>query len=230
MKKNILIVGGSKGIGAATAQQLLAQGHHLIILSRSKPDFDGDYQHFEVDVLNSELPKIDTPIDGLAYCPGSINLKPFRGLKEKDFRADLEINLFSAIKVLQHYSTNLKKAEKASVVLFSTVAVQTGMAFHASIAAAKGAIEGLTRSLAAEWSPKIRVNAIAPSLTQTDLAARLLRNEKQLEASNQRHPLQRIGQAQDIANAATFLLTDSSDWMTGQVLQIDGGMSSIRKI
>ncbi|MCP4439514.1 MAG: SDR family oxidoreductase [Aureispira sp.] len=231
MSKNALIVGGSKGIGAALVKKMINSSTYdqIIILSRTKPDFEGDYTYISTDVSEDNLPDLDLPIDALAYCPGSINLKPFKGLKHKDFSKDLEINLLSAIKVLQKYQSNLQQTEAASVVLFSTVAVQTGMPFHASIAAAKGAVEGLTRSLAAEWSPKIRVNAIAPSLTQTDLAARLLRNEKQLDAASQRHPLKRIGQAEDVANLAQFLLSDESSWITGLIHQIDGGMSGIRK-
>lgn len=230
MSKHAVIVGGSKGIGAALVQKLATIYDQITIISRTAPVFKGQYTHLSVDVGKDELPEIEQPINALAYCPGSINLKPFKSLKAKDFLADLEINLLAAIRVLQQYSTNLQEAPNASVVLFSTVAVQTGMPFHSSIAAAKGAIEGLTRSLAAEWAPSIRVNAIAPSLTQTELSSRLLRNEKQIEASNQRHPLQRIGQAQDIANLAAFLLSEESSWITGQIHQIGGGMSSIRKL
>ncbi|MCH2044605.1 MAG: SDR family oxidoreductase [Saprospiraceae bacterium] len=230
--KNILVVGASKGIGAALSQKLIASANYSVYtISRTATSLEGTYQHFSADVLDStSLPNIDVPLDGIAYCPGSINLKPFKALKAKAFQKDLDINLLGAVNVLQKYTPNLQKSSKASIVLFSTVAVQTGMSFHASIAAAKGAVEGLTRALAAEWAPKIRVNAIAPSLTATPLAARLIRTEQQIEASNKRHPLQRIGQAEDIANAAQFLLSDESDWMTGQILSVDGGLSSIRKI
>jgi NAD(P)-dependent dehydrogenase (short-subunit alcohol dehydrogenase family) len=230
MKQHYIIVGGSKGIGQSTAQLLLEQGHIVHIIARTAPEWEGAYHFYACDVLNDELPAIEEAISGLIYCPGSINLKPFKSLKEKDFQKDFDINVLGAIKVLQGYYKSLKAAENPAVVLFSTVAVQTGMGFHASVAVAKGAIEGLTRSLAAEWAPTIRVNAIAPSITQTDLAARLLRNEKQVEAADGRHPLNRIGQPQDVAELATFLVTDKSSWMTGQVVALDGGMGAIKKI
>jgi NAD(P)-dependent dehydrogenase (short-subunit alcohol dehydrogenase family) len=230
MKKQYMIVGGSRGIGKATAQLLVKQGHHVCIVARNMPDWEGAFDFYKCDVLKDDLPIISGAIDGLAYCPGSINLKPFKGLKEKDFQADFDINVLGAVKVLQNYTKNLLASEQASVVLFSTVAVQTGMAFHASVSASKGAVEGLVRSLAAEWSPKIRVNGIAPSITETDLAARLLRNEKQLAAAAGRHPLARIGQASDSADLAVFLLQSTSSWMTGQIIALDGGMSAIRKL
>lgn len=230
MKQQYIIVGGSKGIGKATTELLLEQGHQVHILARNAPDWEGDYTFHTCDVLQDELPEIDGAINGMVYCPGSINLKPFKSLKEKDFQADFEINVLGAVKVLQGYYKQLKAAENPAVVLFSTVAVQTGMGFHASVAIAKGAIEGLTRTLAAEWAPTIRVNAIAPSITQTDLAARLLRNEKQIESANERHPLNKIGQPTDVAQLATFLVTDASSWMTGQVIGLDGGMGAIKKI
>ncbi|MFT5645558.1 MAG: 3-oxoacyl-[acyl-carrier protein] reductase [Aureispira sp.] len=230
MKKRYMIVGGSRGIGKVTAQILIKKGHQVYIVARNMPEWEGDFDFYKCDVLKDELPVISGEIDGLVYCPGSINLKPFKGLKAKDFQADFDINVLGAVKVLQTYTKNLQAAEQASVVLFSTVAVQTGMAFHASVSAAKGAVEGLVRSLAAEWSPKIRVNGIAPSITETDLAARLLRNEKQLEAAAARHPLARIGQASDAAELAAFLLESTSSWMTGQVIALDGGMSAIRKL
>jgi len=230
MKKQYIIVGGSRGIGKATAQLLIEQGHQVHIIARNMPEWEGAFDFYNCDVLKDELPSIFGEIDGLVYCPGSINLKPFKGLKEKDFQADFDINVLGAVKVLQMYTKNLQASEQASVVLFSTVAVQTGMAFHASVSAAKGAVEGLVRSLAAEWSPKIRVNGIAPSITKTELAARLLRNEKQLEAAEARHPLARIGQASDAAELAIFLLELKSSWITGQIIALDGGMSSIRKL
>lgn len=229
MQANYLVIGGSKGIGKATAQLLLEQGHQVHIIARSNPEWEGGYQFHAVDVLEEEFPDLEV-LDGLIYCPGSINLKPFKSLKEKDFQEDFNINVLGAVRALQHYYPVLKKSDKAAVVLFSTVAVQTGMAFHASISAAKGAVEGLVRSLAAEWSPTIRVNGIAPSIIQTELAARLLRNEKQITAAQERHPLNSIGQAEDGAALASFLLQPSSRWMTGQIIGIDGGMSAVRKL
>lgn len=227
MRKRILVVGGSHGIGSALLQQLQQEGHELINFSRTAPEVGG-VTHHTVDLLTDELPELEGPLDGIAYCPGSINLKPFKALKMEHFQEDLQINFLSAVKLLKKYEKNLKSSEKASVVLFSTVAVGTGMPFHASIAAAKGAVEGLGRSLAAEWAPKVRVNVIAPSLTDTRLAERLLRNDRQRDAAVERHPLKSIGQTDDMASMATFLLTDKSNWMTGQVLHVDGGMSSIR--
>jgi NAD(P)-dependent dehydrogenase (short-subunit alcohol dehydrogenase family) len=230
MKKQYIIIGGSRGIGKATAQILIKQGHHVHLVARNMPKWEGDFDFYSCDVLKDDFPVISGAIDGMMYCPGSINLKPFKGLKEKDFQADFDINVLGAIKALQAYTKNLQASEQASVVLFSTVAVQTGMAYHASVGAAKGAVEGLIRSLAAEWSPKIRVNGIAPSITETELAARLLRNEKQLEAAAARHPLGRIGQVSDAAELAVFLLQPTSSWMTGQIIALDGGMSAIRKL
>ncbi|MGB5530148.1 MAG: SDR family oxidoreductase, partial [Ignavibacteriaceae bacterium] len=159
---------------------------------------------------------------------GSINLKPFKSFKEQDYIDDFRINALGVVKVINHFLPNLKKSEKSSIVLFSTVAVQTGMPYHASIAMAKGAVEGLTRSLAAEFAPKIRVNAIAPSLTDTPMASKLLSNEEKKEASAKRHPLGSVGKPDEIANAAYYLLSDESSWVTGQILHIDGGMSSMR--
>lgn len=230
MQKNYIVVGGSKGIGKATTEKLLAAGYHVHVIARSTPDFGGNVTAYICDVLTDDLPKIEGGISGLIYCPGSINLKPFKSLKAKDFEEDYAINVLGAVKALQAYEKQLKATQDAAVVLFSTVAVQTGMSFHTSIAAAKGAVEGLVRSLAAEWSPKVRVNGIAPSIIQTDLAARLLRNDKQIEAAEGRHPLARIGQAEDAAALATFLVEPTAGWITGQIIGLDGGMSAIKKL
>ena len=231
--KNILIVGASSGIGSALAESLTQKGASVYTASRTEGDtpsvlhinFDAqtpDYQGF------TQLPEV---IHGLVYCPGTINLKPFGRISTDDFLKDFQINVLGAVGVLQNVMPKLKRAEGASVVLFSTVAVQMGMGFHASIAASKGAIEGLTRSLAAEFAmQKIRVNAIAPSLTDTPLAEKLLGTDEKKEASNRRHPIGRYGTAQDVANAALFLLGDESSWVTGQILGIDGGMGSIKMI
>ncbi len=221
-----LIVGCSYGIGEQIAIQLKAKGHKVIGISRTAaPHVD---EHIILDILNDQLPPIGEPLDGLVYCPGSINLKPFKGLKLDDYKRDLEINTFGLIKTLQQYQSNLKDAPNSSVVVFSTVAVQTGMSFHASIAVSKGAIEGLTRSLAAEWAPKIRVNCIAPSLTQTPLASRLLDTEAKKIASEERHPLKKYGNSAHIAAMACFLLSEQADFMTGQIIKMDGGISAIK--
>ncbi|MFK7936608.1 MAG: SDR family NAD(P)-dependent oxidoreductase [Saprospiraceae bacterium] len=230
--KHIVVVGGSTGIGKAITEQLAAQGANVLVLSRESHDLNigGNVSYQSVDVVNDDLKSIDFPaaVDGLVYCPGSINLKMFRSLKVEDFRRDLEINVLGAVKALQAVLRPMKKSGAASVVLFSTVAVGQGMPFHASVAAAKGAVEGLAKSLAAELAPKIRVNCIAPSLTDTPMAANLLSSDDKKEASNKRHPLRRFGQPADIANMATFLLSEQSSWVTGQVIGVDGGMSTLR--
>ncbi len=231
MQKNYLIVGGSSGIGRAIVEQLVNGQHTITILSRNAKNVTqlAGVQHFEVDIAAEEptFPVLSQAIDGLIYCPGTINLRPFKALKPKQYQQDFNINVLGAVKTIRQYLPLLKKANSpASIVLFSTVAVQTGMAFHASIAAAKGAVEGLTRSLAAELAPDIRVNAIAPSLTDTPLAAKLLNSEVKVKAAQQRHPLKAVGQTKDIADAAIFLL--QAQWVSGQILQVDGGMSAVR--
>ena len=220
MNKRVLIVGGNTGIGKTLNELLFADGHETHLISRSQGN---------VDVLDEEpnFPSIEGSIDALVYCPGSINLKPFRGLKMADFQHDLNVNYLGAIKTIKHFLPNLKESSSASITLFSTVAVQKGMHFHSSIAGAKGAVEGLTRALAAELATKIRVNCIAPSLTDTPLAEKLLRNEKQREGAEQRHPLKSIGEASDIAHMAHFLLSDKAQWISGQIINVDGGMSSL---
>ncbi|MEM1137700.1 MAG: SDR family oxidoreductase [Bacteroidota bacterium] len=232
--KNILVVGASSGIGKAIAQILIDEGANVISASRNKPE-NLDVPHISLDVLNmsgNEFEgKLPDTLHGIAYCPGTINLKPFARLSEDDFLRDFKINALGAIKIVQACMRDLKKAKGASVVFFSTVAVQTGMGFHASIASAKGAIEGLTRSLAAELvMSKIRVNAVAPSLTDTPLAGNLLSTNEKKEASAKRHPLGSIGKPEDIASAATYLLSEESGWMTGQILKVDGGISSVRNL
>ena len=230
--KNYLIVGGSSGIGLALVGQLWEEGHQLWVISRSGDSlsqFPG-VTHISKDLSTAEVSKAELPdeLHGVAYCPGSINLKPFRSLSPEQFIKDFEINLIGAVKVLQAAHRALKAAKSASVVLFSTVAVRQGMPFHASVATAKGAVEGLSKSLAAEWAPDIRVNCIAPSLTDTPLAARLLSSDAKRESSAQRHPLKRVGNADEVAQLAYFLLTDQSAWISGQLIGIDGGMSSLR--
>ena len=231
--KNILIVGASSGIGYAIAEKLGEKGASIYSISRTEPDYPSalTYQHLDHDILEEEIPDGFLPetIDGLVYCPGSISLKPFRSLSLDVFRQDYELNVLGAVKTIKAALKPMKKSRyNPSIVLFSTVAVQQGMAFHTSIAAAKGAIEGLTRSLAAELAPKIRVNCIAPSLVNTPLASNILSSDERIEASNNRHPLKRIGQAKDIAQTALFLLGDNSSWITGQVIGVDGGLSRLR--
>lgn len=224
--RNIVIIGNSSGIGAAISR-LAGAEFQIYSISRSLPVVEVA-KHFSCDVLTDNLPIIDEPLAGLVYCPGSIRLKPFANIKLDEFRQDLELNLLGAVRCLHYYQSNLQAAESASVVLFSTVAVQTGFPYHALVASSKGAIEGLTRALAAEWAPKIRVNAIAPSITDTPLAERLLREDIKKQAVAARHPLKRVGEAEDIAQMALFLLSDKASWISGQVIHVDGGVSAIR--
>ena len=227
MKKNILLIGGSSGIGLATAK-LLTESHEVYIASRSSDSLTGlNIHHLPFDVTTDDLSTLDLPaeLSGLVYCPGSINLRPFKGLKPEAFEADFQINVMGFVKSLQAVLPKL--TTNSSVVLYSTVAVKVGMPFHASVAASKGALEGLGKSLAAELAPKTRVNVIAPSITNTPLADRFLNNEAKMEKSAQRHPLKRVGQADDIAALTRFLLSDESSWMTGQILGLDGGMSTL---
>jgi len=233
MTEHYLIIGGSKGIGEAIVENVNNGSRELSVISRNAYDAPDGVTNYFLDITTDDLPAIDT-LHGLVYCPGSINLKPFSNLREKHFQDDFAINVLGFIRALKHYAPALKagssSSRPSSIVAFSTVAVQTGMAYHASVAASKGAVEGIVRSLASEWAPHIRVNAIAPSLVDTPLASRLLRNDAQRESSAERHPLKRIGSPHDIAAAAIYLLSEDAGWMTGQVLAVDGGMSSVRSI
>lgn len=230
--KTYLIAGGSSGIGLALVKKISAQGDQVLVLSRTAEALVGipGVQHLKTDLRTDTLTETDLPdtLHGLVYCPGSITLRPFRSLKSEAFLDDFTINVLGAVNVLQAAHKALKNAGGATAVLFSTVAVSQGMPFHASIAAAKGAVEGLTRSLAAEWAPDIRVNCIAPSLTDTPLAARLLASPEKREASGARHPLRRVGTAEEVAGLAHYLLSEEAGWMSGQVIGLDGGLSALR--
>ena len=226
--KTTLIIGATSGIGKALAQKLTSQNEQVISISRTTTDLINT-KHYTHDILSdAELPKIEGAIDGIVYCPGSISLKPFRAIKQQDYKNDFELNVLGAIKCIQAYTANLQLSKNASIVLFSTIAVQMGMPFHSSVAISKGAIEGLTKSLAAEFSPKIRVNCVAPSLTNTPLADKFINTPDKLEASNNRHPLKRIGTPDDLANMVEFLLSNNASWITGQILHVDGGMSTLK--
>ena len=229
MTKTILLVGGNSGIGLSTARLLQASGHSLIAASRSSDQLSA--LGIPVQPFDAENPSpLDLPatLDGLIYFPGTINLKPFHRLTAADFLRDFQINCLGAAAAIQSALPALKAASSASIVMFSTIAVAQGMAFHASIAAAKAAVEGLAKSLAAELAPKIRVNVIAPSLTDTPLASMLLGSDQKKEAAAKRHPLQSVGSPDDVARLAAFLLSENSAFITGQILRPDGGLSSVR--
>lgn len=232
MPSTYLMIGGSHGIGLALARKWSAAGHYVLACARTAGELSElpGVEYRPLDILADTLTPEQLPdvLQGLVYCPGSINLRPFNGLKPEHFREELEINLIGAVKAIQAALKALKNSPGSGIVLFSTVAVGTGMPYHASIAAAKGAIEGLARSLAAELAPQVRVNCIAPSLTDTPLAARLLNTPEKQEAAAARHPLKRFGTAAEIAALADFLLSPEAGWMTGQILHADGGMSAVR--
>lgn len=229
MRKNILLIGGSHGIGFEIALKIY-KDHNIYIASRTSQNLGNlEVTYIPYDASTDEIDTSLLPeqLDGFVYCPGSINLKPFKMLSLEAFQEDMQINFMFLVKIMHTIIPHLKKSEQASIIFFSTVAVKVGMPFHTSVAAAKGAIEGFAKALAAEYAPKLRVNVIAPSLTDTPLAKRLLGNEKKREKMDQRHPLKRVGEAEDIANIAKFLLSDDSSWITGQVLGVDGGMSTL---
>ena len=225
--KTIVIVGGSKGIGHAIVENLV-DTHKIINISRSAPEKNHtNITHYNCDILADELPEIDT-IDSLIYCPGSINLKPFSRLSLDEFREDFEINVLGAVKTIQKYIEVLKKANKPSILLFSTVASKLGMPYHASIATAKSGVEGLVKSLGAEFAPTIRINAIAPTVTNTQLASKLLRNDKMIDAITERHPLKKILNPDEVAEMAVFLISDKATSISGQIFEMDCGIVSFK--
>lgn len=227
-----LIIGASSGIGKKLAEQLVGSGHTVYATYfKNKPETNtglADYHFLNVLDETIQLDFLPDSLDGLVYCPGSINLRPFGRIKPADFVADFNLQVTGAVKVIQTALPRLKKANNSAIVLFSTVAVQTGFPFHSQVSASKGAIEGLTRALAAEFAPDIRVNCIAPSLTDTPLAAPLLNTDQKREANALRHPLRKTGTPQQIADMAEFLLSAKGDWITGQIFHVDGGMSSLK--
>jgi len=225
--RTIVIIGGSKGIGNAIIHTLL-ESSKVINISRTAPEtIHQNLTHYPCDILADELPDLDT-VDSLVYCPGSINLKPVSRLSLDDFRADFEINVLGAVKSIQKYLPQLKKGESPSILLFSTVASKLGMPFHASVATSKSGVEGLVKSLGAELAPTIRVNAIAPTVTNTELASKLLRNERMIENITERHPLKRFLNPEEVAATAEFLLSDKAASFSGQIFEMDCGIVSFK--
>ena len=225
--KTIIIVGGSKGIGNALVK-LLLESHKVINISRTKPELTHEnLKHFSCDVISEDLPNIEK-VDSLVYCPGSINLKPINQLSIDDFKNDFEINVLGAVKVIQKYLNALKQGENTSIVLFSSVASKLGMPFHASIATAKSGVEGLVKSLGAELAPSIRINAIAPTVTSTKLASKLLRNERMIDNMTERHPLKKYLNPEEVAEMAIFLLSDKTVSISGQIIEMDCGVVSFK--
>lgn len=228
MSKNFLFAGASSAIARQTAILLQQEGHRLLAIS-TKPLTDGYDQSFMIDRYSQgSFPVIEEPLDGLVYFPGTINLKPFNRLTSADFTRDYEINALGAALFIQQYLPNLKKTENASIVLISSVAASLGLPFHGSISMAKAALEGLTRALAAEFAPSIRVNCIAPSMVDTPLASKFVDTPEKRDQLAKRNPLRKIGTPADVANMISFLLRDQSQWMTGQVLGVDGGMVALK--
>ena len=223
------MIGGSYGIGLPLVK-ILNKEFNVHVACRTNDQLQSENVNFiKFDALNDEFDNslIPDEIHGFVYLPGSINLRPFKGLSVEAFKQDLEINLISLIKVLKTVMPKLVAADNSSIVLMSTVAVKRGMPFHSSVSVSKGAIEGLTKSLAAEYAPKIRVNAVAPSIVDTPLANRFLNNDLKIEKSAQKHPMKRVGNSTDIAETINFLLSEKSSWMTGQVIGVDGGTSTL---
>ena len=225
--KTIVIVGGSKGIGKEILNTLI-EDNTIINLSRTTPERQHpNLTHIACDILSDEIPDLEK-VDGLVYCPGSINLKPVSRLSLDEFRTDFEINVLGAVKAIQKYLPQLKKGENPAILLFSTVASKLGMPFHASIATAKSGVEGLVKSLGAELAPTVRVNAIAPTVTDTGLASKLLRNEKMIENITERHPLKKFLDPQEVASTAEFLLSDKAASFSGQIFEMDCGIVSFK--
>jgi len=231
MNKNYVIIGGSSGIGKELVSILAREGHNVFATyNENKVKNNDKVQYQKFNVLNDSLNLDNLPdeIDGLVYCPGSINLKPFKRFTDEDFISDFKLQVVGATSVIKALIPRLATGENSSIVLFSTIAVQNGFNFHSQVSISKGAIEGLTRSLAAELAPKIRVNAVAPSITDTSLAGKFLNTPQKIATQAEKNPLKKIGKAKDVAEAAAYLLTDKSSWTTGQILHVDGGSSTIK--
>tara|TARA_B100001778_G_scaffold242279_1_gene202604 strand:- start:89 stop:772 length:684 start_codon:yes stop_codon:yes gene_type:complete len=225
--RHILIIGGTKGIGKAIID-LLIEENKITCMSRNVSDYNHvNYNHIQLDATLDNFPDLEE-IDSLVYCPGSINLKPISTLSIEDFRNDFELNVIGAVKSIKKYLPLLKKGENPSILLFSTVATKLGMPYHASVSASKSAIDGIVKTLGAELAPKIRINAIAPTITNTELASKILRNEKVLENMIERHPLKKILSANEVAKMAKFLISEDGSSISGQIINMDAGIVSFK--
>ena len=230
MTKNILIIGASSDIGLEICKLANADGHNIYATSRDDANANNFDNFIQLDPNKSldELDDLPEDIDGLVYCPGTINLRSLQRLTLEDIKNEMEVNFYGAFNIIKKVLPNLKKNDGASVVLFSTVAVKTGMPMHSSIAAAKGALEGLAKSLAAELAPRVAINCVAPSIVDTKLAANILSTDERKQASADRHPLKTIGSITSIANSAYFLLQAKENWISGQIFRPDGGLSALK--
>jgi len=225
--RNILIIGGTKGIGKAIVD-LLVNENNVICMSRNSTEFShNNYSHITFDSIDDEFPDFEK-VDTLIYCPGSINLKPISSLSVEDFRKDFEINVIGAVKAIKKYIPLLKKGLNPSILLFSTVATKLGMPYHASVSASKSAIDGIVKTLGAELAPKIRINAIAPTLTKTELASKILRNDKVVENMIERHPLKKILSPEEVAKMSEFLISENASSISGQIINMDAGIVSFK--
>ncbi len=235
MSEKYLIFGATGSVGSSLAEQLKKSGHNIHLVARNEDEVKKiaeklDCSYTVIDVLKDNfIEKVKTDVSeikGVAYCVGSIDLKPLRMVTEQDFNKCMKLNLYSAVEAIKGYQESLKK-NKGSIVLFSTVAAQRGFTNHAIIASAKAAVEGLTVTLAAEFAPNIRVNCIAPSLSKSKIAEPMLKNATIAEGIAKAHPLKRLGEGKDSAALAKFLITEESSWVTGQIIAVDGGRSKL---